>query len=113
MQNQTRIIIENVVPQLDGGAFFIKRIVGQKVVVTANVFSDGHDVVECCVKFKHEKDKKWQEVRMVETGNDEWIAEFKVEKQVFYSYLVECWVDYALNWQHGTQRKIQDNQFVK
>jgi len=113
MQNQTRIIIENVAPQLDGGAFFIKRIVGQTVVVIANVFSDGHDVVECCVKFKHEKDKKWQEVRMVETGNDEWIAEFKVEKQGFYSYLVEGWVDYALNWQHGTQRKIQDNQFVK
>lgn len=113
MQNQTRIIIENVSPQLDGGAFFIKRIVGQKVVVTANVFSDGHDVVAGSVKFKHEKDKKWQEIRMQETGNDEWIAEFKVEKQGFYSYFVEAWVDYALNWQHGTQRKIEDNQHVK
>ena len=113
MQNQTRIIIENVSPQLDGGVFFIKRIVGQKVIVTANVFSDGHDVVACSVKFKHEADKKWQEVRMTETGNDEWRAEFKVEKQGFYSYLVEGWVDYALNWQHGTQRKIEDNQHVK
>ncbi|MEO5776733.1 MAG: alpha-1,4-glucan--maltose-1-phosphate maltosyltransferase [Flavobacterium sp.] len=113
MQNQTRIIIENVSPQLDGGAFFIKRIVGQKVVVTANVFSDGHDVVACSVKFKHESEKKWQEVRMTETENDEWKAEFKVEKQGFYSYLVEGWVDYALNWQHGTQRKIEDNQHVK
>ena len=113
MQNQTRIIIENVSPQLDGGAFFIKRIVGQKVIVTSNVFSDGHDVVACSVKFKHEKDKKWSEVRMVETGNDEWRAEFKVEKQGFYTYLVEGWVDYALNWQHGTQRKIEDNQHVK
>ena len=49
MQNQTRIIIENVTPQLDGGAFFIKRIVGQTVVVKANVFADGHDVVAACV----------------------------------------------------------------
>ena len=113
MQNQTRIIIENVQPQLDGGAFFIKRIVGEKVVVTANVFADGHDVVATCVKFKHEKDKKWQEVRMTETGNDEWTATFKVEKQGHYSYFVEAWVDYALNWQHGTERKIQDNQHVK
>jgi starch synthase (maltosyl-transferring) len=54
MQNQTRIIIESVKPQLDGGSFYIKRIVNQKVKVTAHVFSDGHDVVECCVKFKHE-----------------------------------------------------------
>ncbi|CAN1540887.1 glgE Alpha-1,4-glucan:maltose-1-phosphate maltosyltransferase [Flavobacteriaceae bacterium] len=113
MQNQTRIIIENVLPQLDGGSFAIKRIVGQKVVVTATVFSDGHDILECCVKFKHEFSKKWKEVRMTPTQNEEWIAEFQVEKQGNYSYFVEGWVDYALNWQHGTERKINDNQYVK
>lgn len=113
MQNQTRIIIESVKPQLDGGSFFIKRIVSQIVNVSAHVFSDGHDVVECCVKFKHEKDKKWSEVRMSPTENDEWEAEFMVEKQGFYSYFIEGWVDYALNWQHGTERKIKDNQHVK
>ncbi|MBN8567944.1 MAG: DUF3416 domain-containing protein, partial [Flavobacteriales bacterium] len=113
MQNQTRIIIESVKPQLDGGSFYIKRIVDQKVNVSAHVFSDGHDVVECCVKFKHEKDKKWSEVRMSPTENDEWEAEFTVTKQGFYSYFIEGWVDYALNWQHGTERKINDNQQVK
>lgn len=113
MQNQTRIIIESVKPQLDGGSFYIKRIINQKVNVSAHVFSDGHDVVECCVKFKHEKDKKWSEVRMLPTENDEWEAEFTVEKQGFYSYFIEGWVDYALNWQHGTERKINDNQHVK
>lgn len=113
MQNQTRIVIENVLPQLDSGAFAIKRITGQKVIVTADVFSDGHDVIACCVKFKHEKDKKWQEVRMTATENDAWTAEFTVEKQGAYIYFVEGWVDYALNWQHGTERKIQDNQHVK
>lgn len=113
MQNQTRIIIENVTPQLDGGAYPIKRIVGQKVLITADVFSDGHDVIECCVKYKPETSKKWEEVRMIPTQNDSWIAEFKVEKQGFYTYFVEGWVDYALNWQHGTERKIKDNQYVK
>src|SRR6478672_3863901 len=110
---QTRIVIENVQPQLDSGAFFIKRIVGQAVAVTADVFSDGHDVIECCVKYKHENDKGWSEVRMNPTGNDEWAASFKVDKQGYYTYFVEGWVDYPLNWQHGTQRKIQDNQHVK
>ena len=110
MQNQTRIIIENIKPQLDGGVFQIKRIVGQTVTVTADVFSDGHDVVECCVKYKHEKDKKWSEARLIPTSNDEWTTSFKVEKQGVYTYFVEGWVDYALNWQHGTERKINDNQ---
>ena len=113
VQKQTRIVIENVLPQLDGGSHFIKRIVGQQVTVTADVFSDGHDVIECSVKYKHESEKKWHEVRMHSINEDEWSASFKVDKQGFYSYCVEGWVDYALNWQHGTERKIQDNQYVK
>ena len=113
MQNQTRIIIENVSPQIDFGNFAIKRIVGQNVIVSADVFSDGHDILECCVKFRHESDKNWQEIRMIPKENDEWTANFKVEKQGFYTYFVEGWVDYALNWQHGTERKIHDNQKVK
>jgi starch synthase (maltosyl-transferring) len=113
MQNQTRIVIENVMPQLDCGTNPIKRIVNQIVNVKADVFSDGHDIIECCVKFKNENDKKWQEVRMEPTVNDSWNASFKVEKQGYYTFFVEGWVDYALNWQHGTLRKIQDNQYVK
>jgi starch synthase (maltosyl-transferring) len=95
MQNQTRIVIENVLPQIDSGAYYIKRITGQAIEVTADVFSDGPDVVACCGKYKHENDKKWSEVRMRHTGNDEWAAEFTVEKQGYYSYFVEGWVDYA------------------
>jgi starch synthase (maltosyl-transferring) len=113
MLNQKRVIIENVLPQLDNGAFFIKRILGQKVVVTADIISDGHDVMEAIVQFKHEKEKKWSEVRMFAKANDEFEASFKVEKQGYYTYFVEAWVDYALNWQYGIGKKIQDNQFVK
>lgn len=113
MQRQTRVIIENVLPQLDGGAFAVKRIVGQKVTVTADVFPDGHDVIQCRVMYRHESEKKWSEVRMQPTQNDEWSAEFTVDKQGNYTYYVQAWVDYALNWQHGTERKIQDGQHVK
>ena len=113
MLNQKRVIIENVLPQLDHGAFFIKRITGQKVTVTADIISDGHDVMEAVVQFKHEKDKKWTEIRMYAKPNDEFEATFQVEKQGYYSYFVEAWVDYALNWQYGIGKKIQDNQFVK
>ncbi len=113
MRNQTRIIIENVKPQLDNGAFAIKRIVGQYIHVTADVFGDGHDLIEVALKYKHESEKSWSEVRMKPTQNDGYEATFKVEKQGFYSYQIEGWVDYALNWQHGTERKIHDSQHVK
>ena len=113
MLNQKRVVIENVLPQLDGGQFFIKRILNQDITVTADVFSDGHDVMEAVVQFKHESDKKWSEVRMNQNPNDAFDATFKVEKQGYYSYFVEAWVDYALNWQYGIDKKIADNQHVK
>jgi starch synthase (maltosyl-transferring) len=113
MQNQKRVIIENVLPQLDNGAFFIKRIVGQKVTVTTDIISDGHDVMQAVVQYKFEKDKKTTEVRMKSNSNDVFEATFQVNKQGYYSYCVEAWVDYALNWQYGIGKKIADNQYVK
>lgn len=113
MQNQKRVVIDSVAPQINCGEFYIKRIVNEIVNVDAHVLVDGHDVIAASVLFKHEKDRKWNEVRMHHVVNDEWKASFSVQKQGFYSYKVEGWVDYALNWQHGIERKIDDNQHVK
>ncbi|MCB0399446.1 MAG: alpha-1,4-glucan--maltose-1-phosphate maltosyltransferase [Winogradskyella sp.] len=113
MQNQKRVVIDAVSPQINCGEFYIKRIVNEIVKVDAHVLGDGHDVIAASVLFKHEKDRKWNEVRMHHIVNDEWKASFVVEKQGLYSYKVEGWVDYALNWQHGIERKIDDNQHVK
>ncbi len=113
MHNQKRVVIDAVKPQINCGEFFIKRIVNEIVNVDAHVFVDGHDVIAASVLYKHEKERKWSEARMHHVVNDEWKASFTVEKQGFYSYMVEGWVDYALNWQHGIERKIDDSQHVK
>ena len=113
MQNQKRVVIDYVYPKINNGDFYIKRVVGEIVAVDANVLGDGHDIIAASVLYKHESEKKWSEARMNLIGNDEWKAAFTVEKQGYYAYKVEAWVDYALNWQHGIQRKIEDNQHVK
>ena len=110
MIDQKRVVIDQVTPQLNCGEFYIKRVLGEFVNVNAHVLVDGHDVIAASVLYKHEKEKKWSEVRMQDAGNDEWFATFQVEKQGFYTYKVEGWVDYALNWQHGIERKIADYQ---
>nr|WP_321234272.1 alpha-1,4-glucan--maltose-1-phosphate maltosyltransferase [uncultured Psychroserpens sp.] len=113
MQNQSRVVIDAVSPQINCGEFFIKRIINEIVNVDAHVLVDGHDVIAASVLFKHENERTWSESRMHEVENDEWKAVFTVTKQGFYSYKVQGWVDYALNWQHGIERKIDDNQHVK
>lgn len=112
VSGQVRVIIENVTPEIDNGKFYSKRVVNEYVNVQADVFGDGHDVVNAHVIYKHENDKKWTEVPMKELVNDRWEATFKVEKQGHYLYTVEAWVDYALNWQHNIERKIEDDQTV-
>ena len=111
-KNQRRVVIENVYPELNNGNFYIKRIVNEIVTVSADVLSDGHDVIAATVLYKHENSKVWKETRMDALDNNNWKASFTVEKQGFYSYKVVGWIDYALNWQHGISRKIEDNQNV-
>ncbi len=109
---QERVIIENVNPQIECGAFFIKRVVGETVTIYADVLGDGHDVVQGEVVYRHENNKKDTTIRMEHLGNDVHSASFKVSKQGFYSYKVTGWVDNALNWQHGIEAKLKDKQIV-
>ncbi|RED50719.1 alpha-1,4-glucan--maltose-1-phosphate maltosyltransferase [Seonamhaeicola aphaedonensis] len=113
MQNQKRVVIDYVAPKVNGGQFFIKRVVNEIVNVEAHILADGHDVLGASLLYKHETDKNWSETRMHLDVNNEWKGAFTVGKQGFYTYKVEAWVDYALNWQHGIERKIEDNQYVK
>ena len=112
MFRQERVVIDDIKPQLSCGQFFIKRVVGEKVVVTADVLGDGHDLIQAELLVKHQGASKTTPVRMEHLGNDHFTAEFKVDKQGFYSYWVSGWVDYALNWQHGIEAKIADGQHV-
>jgi starch synthase (maltosyl-transferring) len=72
MQNQKRVVIDYVSPQINGGDFYIKRVLNEVVNVDAHVLVDGHDVIAASVLFKHEKDKVWRETRMHLVVNDEW-----------------------------------------
>ncbi|MCL5127186.1 alpha-1,4-glucan--maltose-1-phosphate maltosyltransferase [Algibacter sp. L4_22] len=112
MQNQKRVIIDYVSPTVNGGEFYIKRVVNEIVNIDAHIMADGHDVLGASVLYKHENETTWQETRMMLSSNDEWRSSFSVEKQGFYSYKVEAWVDYALNWRYGLIRKINDGQHV-
>ena len=78
VQPGPRIVIENVVPQVDGGRFPIKRVVGEKVVVRADVFADGHDEVAAFILYREDDKPGWNEAPMKSLGNDAWIGSFAI-----------------------------------
>lgn len=47
-----RVVVERLRPEIDGGRFAVKRTVGESVVVTADLFADGHDVLAGVLKYR-------------------------------------------------------------
>ena len=104
-EGRQRVVIEAVTPQVDGGRFAAKRVVGEEVIVEADVFADGHDCLACAVLYRHEADSDWTEVAMTALPNDRWRAGFVVDKLGRYHYSVIGWVDAFASWRHDFHRR--------
>ncbi len=110
---RTRVIIEHVKPEINKGQYFIKRIPGERVDVSADIFGDGHDHIRASLFYRHESQKKWTEVFMEEQPNDLWTASFQVEEKGFYHFKIEGWIDHLLHWYDGFKKKQAAGQPMK
>jgi starch synthase (maltosyl-transferring) len=107
---RSRVVIEHVRPEIDGGRFAAKRIVGDRVTVTANIFGDGHDHVAARLLFRKLGDKNWQAVRMEPLGNDIWYAEFATAEMGRYQYTIVAGIDHFDTWRSGFGKKLAAGQ---
>lgn len=109
-QGRTRVIVENILPQIDGGAFPIKRVIGETVTAHATVFGDGHDSVSAVLLVRGPSTKEWTEMPMKPLGNDLWTGEFRVNEIGEYHYTVEAWVDHFQTWQKDLRKRHEAKQ---
>lgn len=107
------MVIEHVQPEIDGGYFPIKRIIGEKVKVTADIFTDGHDQISAALLFRKLGKEKWQFSPMSFVGNDLWSGEFTVEEIGIYEYTIEGWVDHLMTWLKDIQKRFQAQEKIK
>ena len=105
-EGRARVIIEGVTPQVDGGRFPAKRVLGDAVTVEADAFADGHDALVCLLQWRHDAESAWQEVRMQPLGNDRWQAAFPAERLGPYRYRIIARVDPLLTWRHDLARRV-------
>jgi starch synthase (maltosyl-transferring) len=103
---RSRVIIEAASPEVDGGAFPAKRVAGDVVIVEADIFADGHDLISAIVLEKHDSEKKWREVRMQPLVNDRWRAELTVEQLGFHRVRLEAWIDHFLTWHRDLKKRV-------
>jgi starch synthase (maltosyl-transferring) len=107
-----RVVIENVHPQIEGGRYPIKRVEGDKVTVTADIFADGHDLVSAVVLHRRVGEAAWNESPMCELGNDRWMGSFEVPQMGRYEYTLQGWVDYFRTWRLALGKKVEAGQDV-
>lgn len=98
---RNRAIITNVKPLLADGSYYLKRIPGEEVKITADIYCDGDEILRAAIVYKLEGSDEWQEVAMQPTENEQWEGKFFVLKQGFYLYKIEAWVDHLATWYHG------------
>jgi len=108
----SRVVIERISPEIDGGRFPIKRIVGDRVRVEADVFADGHDVLACVLRVRRLDEEAWSESPMEPLVNDRWWGEFTVEQTGRYAYTALVWVDRFATWRRDLEKRVQAGQDV-
>jgi starch synthase (maltosyl-transferring) len=108
----SRVAIANVEPDVDGGRYAVKRVVGDEVEVAATIFAEGHHHLGARLRVRRCGDAGWREVPMVSRPNDRWEATFVPDALGAWEFTIEGWVDDFASWRWGLGRKLDAGQDV-
>jgi starch synthase (maltosyl-transferring) len=88
-----RVVIDDIAPAVNHGAFAVKRLFGETLVVEADIFADGHEKLAAEIFYRPEDSKNWSRAAIEPVVNDRWRGSFVLERIGRYVFMVEAWVD--------------------
>lgn len=98
----------NVQPVVDGGAYPTAAVTGEDVVVSAEVFREGHDAVNATVVLTDpEGTEHVVPMRCVNVGLMLWQATIRADRTGMWTFRVEGWSDPYATWEHDATVKIE------
>jgi starch synthase (maltosyl-transferring) len=107
-----RIVIEGVNPEIDGGRYPVKRVVGDLFEVSADIFRDGHDVLGAAVMMRPADSSDWIRAPMHFVDNDRWTGSFALTRNGRHIYTIEAWTDVFDSWRQELVKKREAGQDV-
>ena len=111
-----RVVIEDIQPMLEAGAYAVKRIVGDRVTVSADLIVDGHDLVAGELLLRRPRapgDARAEETLALESlDNDRFAASFVVDAPGLYEFTLCAWVDHFASYRRGLSRKVEARQDI-
>jgi starch synthase (maltosyl-transferring) len=109
-----RTVIQYPAPVVDGGRFPAKRVVGDVVGVSADIFRDGHDTLRAVVRYRGPGDRRWRESELrpidAEVEGVRWAGEFEVDRAGRWKFTIEAWTDLFGTWRRELERKLEGGQ---
>ena len=99
LERLSTVVIENIEPSLDGGRYPIKRVVGQELKVSGDIFKDGHEQMCAVLKWRKQGEADWHQTPMKQTENDRWEAICHFIENALHEYTIEAWEDPFKSWQ--------------
>jgi starch synthase (maltosyl-transferring) len=110
----SRLVIQYPAPAVDGGRYPVKRVVGDRVAVEADIFRDGHELLRAVVKYRPAGTRRWHEGELhridAQLEGVRWGGEFVVDAVGRWEYTVEAWSDSFGTWRDELRRKLASGQ---
>jgi starch synthase (maltosyl-transferring) len=78
--------------------------------IEADIFADGHDLLRCEVRYRHDADTKWSTTEMTHAGNDHWIAVVPVVLLGRYRFSIRARPDPFATWSHELSARADAGQ---
>jgi starch synthase (maltosyl-transferring) len=108
-EGRHRVVIDRVLPHIDGGRFAIKRIVGDELTVGADVFADGHDEISVRLLHLRPGTETRHEIEMRGPDQDRWTATIRLDVIGCHEYSVAAWVDHFGSWRRDLHVRISED----
>jgi starch synthase (maltosyl-transferring) len=100
------IVIERISPAIDGGRHPVKRVVGDDLLVSADIFADGHELLDAALLLRADDEEDWVEAPMRLIDNDRWAGRLPLRRNRRHRYTIEAWRDMWGSWRDGLLKKI-------
>lgn len=101
----TTVQVENITPVLNGGRYALKRVPGEELVVEADIFKDGHDVLSAVLKWRRIGAAAWNETRMRPLEDKRWRGSCVFYENDMHEFTIEAWAENFLTWRIEYQKK--------
>jgi starch synthase (maltosyl-transferring) len=98
MAGLPRIVIERVAPDLDGGRHPVKRVVGDRLEVSADIFRDGHDKISAALWLQPPGTDEWRITPMRHWDNDRWVGSVRLDHIGATRFAIAGWTDHFASW---------------